>query len=267
MSPPAAPHDEVPAQGSSLPRSGSRRRSAEVTRQRLLEAGRRAFAQRGLAGTHLIQDVLEPSGVAVGSFYHQFRNKTELLLAILEQDTLELQAALQLAQQPAPGRSLLDIARDSYTATFDVVEQHADTMRILIRESAVGDPLVQRFAQQEQRRWIEFLTQNFQRIAAAGHSISQIALAAELISVLTNGALAHYLGLPQRQRAAARVRLIDGLVRLTLGGLPALAVEEAGLSEVGRPVVSTSHAPGVAGARRRRKPSETPNRRGRRGPP
>jgi AcrR family transcriptional regulator len=267
MAPPAVPQDEIRAQGSPRPQRRSRRRSAEVTRQRLLEAGRRAFAQRGLAGTNLIQDILEPSGVAVGSFYHQFSNKTELLLAILEQDTLELQAVLQLAQQPAPGRSLLDIARDSYTATFDVVEQHADTMRILFQESAVGDPQVQQFAQQEQRRWIAFLKQNFQRIAAAGHSMAQIALAAELISVLTNGALAHYLGLPQAQRAAARVRLIDGLVRLTLGGLPALAADEAALAEVGQPLSSISRAGGDPAARQERKRSENSHRRGRRGPP
>ncbi|MFQ5698997.1 MAG: TetR/AcrR family transcriptional regulator, partial [Myxococcota bacterium] len=223
--------------GTSLERSDSRRgrsrrRGAEVPRQRLLEAGRRAFARRGLAGTHLIQHILEPAGVAVGSFYHQFHNKTELLIAILEEDSRDLQSALQRAQRPRPGRSLLDIARDSYTATFDVVDAHLDTMRILFRESAIDDPHVQEFARQQQRRWIGILTHNFQRLAPPGYSLGQIELAAELISVLTTGALAHYLRLPSGERVAARERLTDGLVRLTLGGLPALAVDEASLNEV-----------------------------------
>jgi len=238
MTPPRIPQDAA------LERSG--RRSAEATRKRLLEAGRQAFARRGLAGTNLMQDILEPAGVAVGSFYHQFRNKTELLLAILEEDSQDLQDALQRVQQPAPGRSLLDIARDSYTATFDVVEQHADTMRILFRESAVGDPQVQAFADQKQKSWIEMLTQNFQRIAAADQQTAEIALAAELISVLTTGALAHYLGLPREEWEAARTRLIDGLVRLTLGGLPALGFDEATLAEVARPL-SPSVADSVLG--------------------
>ena len=216
----------------------SRRSSAEATRKRLLEAGRRAFARRGLAGTNLIQHILEPAGVAVGSFYHQFSHKTELLLAILEEDSQELQSALQHAQAPTPGRSLLELARDSYTATFDVVDEHADTMRILFRESAVDDPRVQQFAHREQRHWIEMLTHSFQRIAAADHSSARIALAAELISVLTTGALAHYLGLPEPERAVARERLIDGLVRLTLGGLPALGADEATLAEVALPLSS-----------------------------
>jgi len=216
--------------------SRSQRRNAAATRRRLLEAGRQAFARLGLAGTNLIQDILEPAGVAVGSFYHQFGNKSELLFAVLEQDSRDLEDALQRAQAPAPGRSLLDITRDSYAATFDVVEQHADTMRILFRESAVEDPDVQAFAVGEQRRWIEILTHNFQRIAAAEHGVAEIALAAELISLLTTGALAHYLGLPEPERAASRDRLIDGLVRLTLGGLPALGADEATLTELGRSI-------------------------------
>ncbi|MBW2244354.1 MAG: TetR/AcrR family transcriptional regulator [Deltaproteobacteria bacterium] len=208
----------------------SRRPSAEATRKRLLETGRKAFARRGLTGTNLKQDILEPAGVAVGSFYHQFPNKTDLLLAILEEDLHDLQTVLQRAQEPRAGRSLFDIARASYTATFDLVERHPDTMRILFRESAVDDPQVQSFARREHKRWIKILTHNFQRLTATDPQAPHIELAAELISVLTNGAIAHYLGLPEQERVAARERLIDGLVRLTVGGVPALGVDEAALA-------------------------------------
>ncbi len=226
----SAPEKEAPAPRPSSSQARSRRPNAAATRERLLEAGRKAFARRGLSGTNLKQDILEPAGVAVGSFYHQFPNKADLLLAILEEDSRDLQAALRHAQEPRPGRSLFDIARDSYIATFDLVEKHPDTMRILFRESAVDDPRVQSFAHREQMRWIEILTHNFQRLTAADTETRQIALAAEMISVLTTGALAHYLGLPEEERVAARERLIDGLVRLTLGGVPALGIDEAALA-------------------------------------
>ena len=70
--------------------------------------------------------------------------------------------------------------------------------------------------------------------------MTNIALAAELTSVLTNGALAHYLGLPEQQRAEARERLINGLVQFTLGGLPALGGDDATLAELARPLSSTA---------------------------
>ena len=77
------------------PLPGARRGSAEATRERLIEAGRRAFARKGLAGTKLTQDILEPAGVSVGSFYHQFKDKTDLMLAIFEQHTDNMRALLR----------------------------------------------------------------------------------------------------------------------------------------------------------------------------
>src|SRR5262245_24005929 len=55
------------------------------TRRRLLQVGRRAFARKGHAGTNLREDILVPARVSVGSFYHQFRDKTDLFLAILDE--------------------------------------------------------------------------------------------------------------------------------------------------------------------------------------
>ena len=95
------------------PPPGARRGSAEATRERLIEAGRRAFARKGLAGTKLTQDILEPAGVSVGSFYHQFKDKTDLMLAIFEQHTDNMRALVREAHRPVPGRSLAEIARSS----------------------------------------------------------------------------------------------------------------------------------------------------------
>jgi AcrR family transcriptional regulator len=208
------------------PRPGSRRASAEATRARLLDAGREAFARKGLAATNLTQDILEPAEVSVGSFYHQFRDKTDLLVAIVEDHADSLRARLREVHRPAPGRSLVEIARQSYALTFEMAEQHLDATRILLRERDLDDPRIVRFVETERRRWIESLMEDYQRLAEANRIALDVELAAEMISLLTAGALARYLELPPRERPAARERLLDGLVRFTLGGLPGLTLAE-----------------------------------------
>jgi AcrR family transcriptional regulator len=200
-----------------------RRASAVATRARLLEAGRRAFARKGLAGANLIRDILEPADVAVGSFYHQFRNKTELLVAILEDYAAHFRARLHEVSQPAPGRSLVDIARESYALTFELAEKHEYAMRILLRERDAEEPRVLRYIEEDQQRWVESLTEDFRRLAEAALIDLDSELAAELIVLLTTGALLRYLDTPEQRRPELRERLLEGLVRFSLGGLPALA--------------------------------------------
>ena len=77
--------------------NGRRTAQRARTRSRLLEYGRRAFARRGHAGTNLKDDILLPAGVSVGSFYHQFRDKTDLLLEVLAKENSMDQAAETLA--------------------------------------------------------------------------------------------------------------------------------------------------------------------------
>jgi AcrR family transcriptional regulator len=64
-------------------KTGARVRQGESTRQRLLEAARDLFADRGYQST-AIEDVLRSAGVSRGALYHHFSTKRELFEGVLE---------------------------------------------------------------------------------------------------------------------------------------------------------------------------------------
>jgi AcrR family transcriptional regulator len=212
---------------------------AQATRARLLEAGRRAFAAKGVDGTKLREDILQPAGISVGSFYHQFGDKTELLFAILREETERFRVRLSQAHAPGPGRTLLDICRESYGTTLDLAERQEEFLRIQLRERNATDPRVREFLREERRRWMESIAQDYERIAAAGSLRIDAALAAELTGALSLGILTSYLELPRARRRRERARVLEAMCRFTVGGLGA-AVASKGAPPRASPRKGTS---------------------------
>lgn len=192
------------------------------TRQRLLGAGRKAFAGKGLAGTNLKSDILEPAGVSVGSFYHQFPDKTELLLSILFEHSETFRTRLREIHRPRPGRSLERLVRDSYELVFSEAEANADILHIQLRERHSGSARVREFLRKDRERWIASLSEDFALIEEAAGLPPFAQGAAELIVSLAHGAIANWLEIPKADRARSRARLVDNLVRFSLGGMSAL---------------------------------------------
>jgi len=60
-----------------------RKSQGEKTRQEIVEAGARQFSLHGFFATGL-HDVLEGASVSKGAFYHHFKSKEDLALAVLE---------------------------------------------------------------------------------------------------------------------------------------------------------------------------------------
>lgn len=201
----------------------ARATSREQTRARLLSVGRRVFARKGHAGANLKEDILVPARVSVGSFYHQFRDKTDLLLAILEDHSRTFLAMIQEAHRPWPESEPDAIARHSFETVFRIAEENDDLFRIMMRERESEDARVRAYLRDNHRRWIESLAEDYRRAGLESpDGPAALALAAELITATAHGTILTYLELSEAERARQRPVLIDGLVRFTIGGLVAL---------------------------------------------
>jgi AcrR family transcriptional regulator len=202
--------------------------SRQRTRGRLLAVGRRAFARKGFAGTNLKDDVLGPADVSVGSFYHQFRDKTDLFVAILEEHATAFRSMVRAAHSRTEIDDPGAMARHSFDTVFAIAAENGDLFRIMAREHDSEDPRVRAYLRDSRRRWLDGLADDYRRLGLAGIGGDEaLVLAAELVSAMTMGAVLAWLDVPPRDRAAAKERLVDGLVRFTLGGLPALAQHDA----------------------------------------
>lgn len=71
---------------------------APPTRDRLLEAARSVFTERGYEGTR-VQEVARRAGLTTGAIYANFRDKDDLLLDAIAMGTAEFEASLVRARR------------------------------------------------------------------------------------------------------------------------------------------------------------------------
>ena len=173
------------------------------TRRRLIEAGIVAFSQRGHDAVNLTSDVLEPAGVSVGSFYHQFADKTELLIAILDEAADErLRAVVPSTPARTERRSLESDIGEAVERFFVSLDDEGHLWRIQVRERANTEPRIQERIRRGRVTWRTGIS----RIIAPHNRRDDdaLALAVEMIVALCVGLIATYLDLTPEQRSARR---------------------------------------------------------------
>jgi AcrR family transcriptional regulator len=88
-----------PMPKSAVPSERPLRRDAERNRQRILDAARVVFAERGLGGSH--DDIAREAGVGVGTVYRRFPDKEQLIDALFEARIEEIADAARAAADHA----------------------------------------------------------------------------------------------------------------------------------------------------------------------
>jgi AcrR family transcriptional regulator len=119
----------VPEPPSSLlPIAGGRRERADAARNRarVLDAARELFAERGAANVTM-DDVAKRAGVAKGTLFHRFGDRSGLAQALVDEHERVLQDAIVHGPPPlgpgAPPRERLIAFLD---ALADLLERHGD---------------------------------------------------------------------------------------------------------------------------------------------
>src|SRR5215813_937410 len=117
------------------------RRNPEATRQKLLTAARREFADSGLAGAR-VDEIAARAGVNKQLVYHYFGDKDALYLAVLEwvyEEIRDHERALNLEGLP-PERAIRKLIESS----FDHLAAHPDFIVLLNDENRAGARHVRR---------------------------------------------------------------------------------------------------------------------------
>ena len=108
----------------------SRQLQSINTKKRILEAANICFARKGMAYT-LISDIVQEAGISVGTFYHYFKNKDDLLISQYSDFDMEfIDRAEEFFAQPNAAEALMEFARFFSRCSF-ILEARAANLEYL----------------------------------------------------------------------------------------------------------------------------------------
>ena len=113
-----------------LPIVGERRERADAARnrERVLGAARELFAERGVENVTM-EEVARRAGVAKGTVFHRFGDRSGLALALLDEQERAIQDQLLRGEPPlGPGAPPLDRLLALLDALMDLLERHGDLL-------------------------------------------------------------------------------------------------------------------------------------------
>jgi AcrR family transcriptional regulator len=151
-----------------------------ATRERLLEAGSRVFAGRGVHSAR-VDDIVKEAATSHGTFYLYFANKEELFHALAEQVAGELEALatrLPPLTPDADGVAALDAwlreFGDLYSRTGPVIRAWTETEMVATAMGRLGTVV-----------WAAFTTALVERIRATGvDGIDPVMAALALVAMI-----------------------------------------------------------------------------------
>ncbi len=160
------------------PRKRPRQARSELTRQHILEAAARVFADYGYAaGT--TNRIAESADISIGSLYQYYPNKDAILLDLV---TRHLDAMATAARRPTSGPpdSIEGTMRAMVRSAIDGHRDDPELLRVLIEQAPRSRELMEWIAEQEQA-WVtdlqELLAENPEVCVEDKHVAVQLVIA------------------------------------------------------------------------------------------
>lgn len=212
--------DRTAATSQSAPRQRPRQARGVATRHKLVEAATIAFAEHGLQATNLAEHILKPAGVSTGSFYHQFADKTDLLIEVIS-DGIEARHDLVFGgisddQHP----TIQTVIVSGFESLFLSLDTDEHAWQIQLAEQHSADDRVRQVVLAGRERWIVAVSAVLARLGNCGPQATRNAAVA-LVSFAT-GTANVYLSLDPATRKAHRHDLLSGAITFSTAGTAAV---------------------------------------------
>lgn len=197
--------------------------SSAETRQRLIDRGRIAFAAKGHDNVSLQRDVLKPAGVSNGSFYHQFQDKTDLLIAVLEDSRERGRTFAQGAVPDSTDTPRAERMKQRMEVWLGLLEHGEDLYRIQVRERDNNDERVRNLIADFQAGSFAPMAQRLATSVAAASDTFDPERAALFVRRFIETTSLAYLDLPHDQRIAQRSDMARDMAAFIIGGVTRMA--------------------------------------------
>lgn len=193
---------------------------ARRTRERIIAQAKRAFAERGFEATNLTEHILTPAGVSVGSFYHQFSNKREVLLEIFEHAIRVRHEHIKDRVRNSTPSTFEEALRNVLDALLDDVDAQHEVWLIQWREFESPDPEIRSRALIGIDEWIEIALQIMAPWYSRDHPAAHDA--ARQVVLIGFGVAREYTRTDEVDRLVRRDRLLSTAVAFAGAGLERL---------------------------------------------
>src|SRR3954470_24488259 len=112
---------------------GRREELKAQNRAKLLAAGRKVFAEKGV-GAATARDIVRETDLATGTFYNYFDSKEEVFTALVDELATKARAAVR-AQRREPGRTVEQRVEAAYRAYFELVIGERELFQVFRRNA------------------------------------------------------------------------------------------------------------------------------------